>query len=352
MAKTLPLRQSLGIDVSKDHLQVCISNLEADQRIRVIASTKFSNNGKGLNQLIVWVKKHRIPELDFKVILEATGVYHEQATYFLHEKGFDVSVVLPNKAKSFARSLNAKSKTDQIDAKILAQMGLERKLDSWKPASQNMLTIKRLCRERTALQDHKTAALNQMHARKSSHLPEKSSQNRSLKLIKFIEKQIKEVEESIKQVVKTDPDLKEKVDKICKVKGLGLITVIAVIAETDGFALFKNKAQLVSFAGYDVVQRESGTSVKGTTRISKKGNSYIRRALYFPALTAVKYEPQFKDFYQRVFEKSFIKMKGYVAVQRKLLVLIYTLYKKEEPYDPQYLFKTPLQKNRQELCPA
>ncbi|HAD13144.1 MAG TPA: IS110 family transposase, partial [Saprospirales bacterium] len=106
--------------------------------------------------------------------------------------------------------------------------------------------------------------------------------------------------------------------------------------ETDGFALFKNKAQLVSFAGYDVVQRESGTSVKGTTRISKKGNSYIRRALYFPALTAVKYEPQFKDFYQRVFEKSFIKMKGYVAVQRKLLVLIYTLYKKEEPYDPQY----------------
>lgn len=352
MAKTLPLRQSLGIDVSKDHLQVCISNLEADQRIRVIASTKFSNNGKGLNQLIVWVKKHRIPDLGFKVILEATGVYHEQATYFLHEKGFEVSVVLPNKAKSFARSLNAKSKTDQIDAKILAQMGLERKLDSWKPASQNMISIKRLCRERTTLQDHKTAALNQMHARKSSHLPEKSSQNRSLKLIKFIEKQIKEVEESIKQVVKTDPDLKEKVDKICKVKGLGLITVIAVIAETDGFALFKNKAQLVSFAGYDVVQRESGTSVKGTTRISKKGNSYIRRALYFPALTAVKYEPQFKDFYQRVFEKSFIKMKGYVAVQRKLLVLIYTLYKKEEPYDPQYLFKTPLQKNRQELCPA
>ncbi|MBL7810162.1 MAG: transposase, partial [Saprospiraceae bacterium] len=134
MAKTLPLRQSLGIDVSKDHLQVCISNLEADQRIRVIASTKFSNNGKGLNQLIVWVKKHRIPDLGFKVILEATGVYHEQATYFLHEKGFEVSVVLPNKAKSFARSLNAKSKTDQIDAKILAQMGLERKLDSWKPA--------------------------------------------------------------------------------------------------------------------------------------------------------------------------------------------------------------------------
>jgi transposase len=293
-----------------------------------------------------------MPELDFKVVLEATGVYHEQATYFLHEKGFTASVILPNKAKAFARSLNAKSKTDQIDTKILAQMGLERKLDIWKPASQNMIRIKRLCRERATLQDHKTAALNQLHARQSAHLPEKSSQSRSLKLIKFIDKQIKEVEESIKQIVRTDQDLKEKVDKICKVKGLGLITVIAVIAETDGFALFKNKAQLVSFAGYDVVQRESGTSVKGTTRISKKGNSYIRRALYFPALTAVKYELQFKDFYQRVFEKSFIKMKGYVAVQRKLLVLIYTLYKNNDHYDPQYLLKQHQQKNRQEQCPA
>lgn len=352
MAKLLPLRQCLGIDVSKDYLQVVISNQEVDQRIRVIASTKFSNSGNGLNQLLTWMKKHRIMEVDLVVVMEATGVYHEQTAYFLHEKGFKVSVLLPNKVKAFARSLNAKSKTDQIDAKILAQMGLERKMEIWQPASQNMLRVKRLCRERTALQQHKTAALNQSHARQSAHLPEKNSQNRSLKLVKFLDKQIKEVEDNIQQIVLKDPLLKEKVDKICVVKGLGLITVISIIAETDGFALFKNKAQLVSFAGYDIVQRESGTSVKGATRISKKGNGHIRRALYFPALSAVKYEPQFKDFFQRVLEKSFVKMKAYVAVQRKLLVLIYTLYKNNADYDPQYLLKQTQQKNRQELSPA
>jgi transposase len=352
MTKLLPLRQCLGIDVSKDHLHVSFSNQESDQRIRVIASSKFKNNSPGLNQLIVWIKKHRHGEADLVLVMEATGVYHEQAAYFLHEKGFKVSVLLPNKAKAFARSLNAKSKTDDIDAKILAQMGLERKLEQWKPASENMLKIKRLCRERVALQQHKTAAMNQSHACKSAHLPEKSSQTRWKQLIRFLNKQIKEVEQNIKQIVLKDPVLKEKVEKICVVKGLGLISVISIIAETDGFALFRNKAQLISFSGYDVVQRESGTSVKGVTRISKKGNSHIRRALHFPALVVVKHEKQFQAFFQRTLEKSFIKMKAYVAVQRKILVLIYTLYKNNSDYDPQYLFLQQPQKNRQEPCPA
>lgn len=352
MSKLLPLRQCLGIDVSKDHLHVSFSNQESDQRVRVIASTKFKNNSAGLNQLITWIKKHRCVEIDLVVVMEATGVYHEQAAYFLHEKGFNVCVLLPNKVKAFARSLNTKSKTDSIDAKLLARMGLERKLEQWKPASSNMLKIKRLCRERAALQQHKIAAMNQLHACKSAHLPEKNSQARWKKHIQFLDKQIKEVEASIRQTVLKDPVLKEKVEKICVVKGLGLISVISVIAETDGFALFKNKAQLVSFAGYDVVQRESGTSVKGATRISKKGNSHIRRALHFPALVIVKYEEQFQAFFQRTLEKSFIKMKAYVAVQRKILVLIYTLYKNNSEYDPQYLNIQPQQKNRQELSPA
>lgn len=352
MFKTLPLRQCLGIDVSKDDLQVCVSNQESDQRIRVIASSKFKNTSPGLKQLVAWIKKHCPEAVHLVSVMEATGVYHEQAAYFLHEKGFNVCVLLPNKAKAFARSLNAKSKTDAIDAKILAQMGLERKLEQWKPASSSMLIIKRLCRERVALQRHKTAALNQSHACKSAHLSEKTSQNRWAKLIRFLDKQIKEVEAKIKAIVLEDSVLKEKVGKICMVKGLGLITVISVIAETDGFTLFRNKAQVLSFAGYDVAQRESGSSVKGATRISKKGNSHIRKALHFPALVIVKHEKQFQAFFQRTLEKSFIKMKAYVAVQRKILVLIYTLYKNNTDYDPQYLLVQYQEKNRQELCPA
>jgi transposase len=275
MAKQLPLRQCLGIDVSKNTLQVNLSNLEADQRIRVIASTKFDNTSKGLEKLTSWVSKHRVSGLEFKVVMEATGVYHESAAYFLHEKGIAVSVVLPNKSKAYAKSLNAKSKTDSIDARILAQMGLERSLELWQPFSQNMRRIKRLCRERVALQEQKTATLNQLHARSFEYNPEKTIKKRGDQLVKFIEKQIDQVEQDIQSTIASDEILKEKIDRICVVKGLGWVTVVTIIAETDGFALFKNKGQLVSFSGYDVVQHESGTSVKGTTRISKKGNRHI-----------------------------------------------------------------------------
>ncbi len=352
MAKQVPLRQCLGVDVSKNHLQVNLCNLEADQHIRVIASTKFDNTTKGLEKLNSWVGKHRVGGPELKVVMEATGVYHESAAYFLQEKGFAVSVVLPNKSKAYAKSLNAKSKTDSIDAKILAQMGLERNLELWQPASHNMRRIKRLCRERVALQEQKTITLNQLHARSFEFNPEKSSKKRGDLLVKFIEKQIEQVEQDIQSTIASDKILKEKIDRICTVKGLGWITVVTIIAETDGFALFKNKGQLVSFSGYDVIQNESGTSVKGTTRISKKGNRHIRRALHFPALMAVRYEPQFKKLFERTFEKSFIKMKAYVAVQRKLLVLIYTLFKNNTPYDPNYLLNQVNTQNRQELCPA
>ena len=121
-----------------------------------------------------------------------------------------------------------------------------------------------------------------------------------------------------------------------KVKGLGIVTVATIIAETNGFVLFTSRGQLISYAGYDVVEKQSGTSVKGRTRISKKGNKFIRRALHFPAITTVKYETHFEHLFDRIVDRSGIKMKGYVAVQRKLLVLIYTLFKNNKPYDPNY----------------
>src|SRR5690606_8816615 len=103
--------------------------------------------------------------------------------------------------------------------------------------------------------------------------------------------------------------------------------------ETNGFYLFKNAPQLVSYAGYDVIENQSGTR-KGKTKISKKGNSRIRRALHMPAFSVVKYkEKPFVGLFERTFEKHFIKMKSYVAVQKKLLVLIFALWKNNAEYD-------------------
>ena len=108
------------------------------------------------------------------------------------------------------------------------------------------------------------------------------------------------------------------------------------MAETNGFALFHDQAQLVSYAGYDVVENQSSKRV-GKTRISKRGNARIRRILYMPALCAVTHqEVGPKALYERVYQRTGIKMKGYVAVQKKLLCLIYALWKKDQTYDPHY----------------
>jgi transposase len=131
-------------------------------------------------------------------------------------------------------------------------------------------------------------------------------------------------------------EVAQKVENICKINGLGIQTVAVIIAETNGFILFKNAPQLVSFTGYDVIENQSGDHT-GKTKISKKGNSRIRRCLFMPAFNMVKFkQTPFVDLYNRTFEKHGLKMKSYVAVQKKLLVIIYALWKNNTAYDIDY----------------
>ena len=113
------------------------------------------------------------------------------------------------------------------------------------------------------------------------------------------------------------------------------VTIIKVLAETNGFLLFKNIRQLVSYAGLDVVEKESG-KYKGKTKISKKGNARLRTALYMPAMSASNHNKTLKTFYERVNESRTIKRQGLIAVMRKLLILIYTLWNKDEEYVENY----------------
>jgi transposase len=109
------------------------------------------------------------------------------------------------------------------------------------------------------------------------------------------------------------------------------------LAETNGFELIRNKRQLTSYAGFDVKEKQSGTSVRGKARISKRGNRYLRKAMHLPALTAIKHSDRFKAIFLRLVSKHGIKMKAAVAVQRKLLEMIYTIYKTKTLYNEDYL---------------
>lgn len=334
------IKQCLGIDVSKDTLVVSFSQIDERQEVCCKATKQFANRLGGWKAMESWMKRFRTASVPLWVVMEATGVYYEGLAYHLKSQQYQVSVLLPNKSKSYLQSLNIKTKTDAVEARALAQMGLERKLKEWRGFSPNLLQIKRLCREREALQEHVTAAANQLHAHKHEHQPSRETLQRAKQHIEFLKKQIAAIDAQIEQTLNQDQDLKAKVDNVCTIKGVGLITALTVIAETNGFDLIENKAQLVSYAGYDVVEQQSGSSIKGKTRISKKGNAHIRRALHYPALSAAMHEPRFKELYERVKERNpKIKMIGMVAVQRKLLVMTYTLFKNNVPYDPKYEIK-------------
>ena len=116
-----------------------------------------------------------------------------------------------------------------------------------------------------------------------------------------------------------------------------MLTAATILAETNGFDLIRNKRQLTSYAGLDIKDHQSGTSVKGKPKISKRGNRFLRKAMHLPALAAIRHDERFKALFVRLVSKHGIKMKAAVAVQRKLLEMTYTIFKSNTKYDKQYL---------------
>ncbi|MDD2634628.1 MAG: IS110 family transposase [Bacteroidales bacterium] len=329
----------IGIDISMDDFHVCFKEKDANDSVKVKGSKTFKNNYKGFQELTEWVSIRTKSNGSEGYVMEATGVYHEDLAYFLHSKSKNVYVILANKIKYFAKSHNLKTKTDKVDAAIIAQYGIERTMDPWKPMSKDFKKIRDLVRELLSMKKEKTRAMSQLHAMNHSHEKEQSILNIKKEQIDFYKKQIDFIESEIVKLVNSDIELKTRIENITKIKGLKLITVITILCETNGFELFKSIRQVVSYAGLDVTFKDSG-KFKGQTKISKKGNARIRQCLFMPALSATNHNEKIMELYKRINERNpTIKMKGVVAGMRKLLVLIFVLWKKNEAYDPQYAWK-------------
>ena len=327
------LKQAIGIDCAQDDFVASYGRYFENSEVQILSTKTIKNNEQGFAKLECFIEKTSVKDMPINIVMEATGVYHEKLACFLYDKGFQVSVVLPQRAKAFMKTLKTKTVTDKESSKGLTVMGLEKKLDLWQKPDEMLNELKQLTREREQLQILLTQNKNQLHAEKAGAWPNKKSVSRMTKLQKMYNKQIDEVERDIKEIVNVNPDLKRKINHVISAPGVGLITAVIVIAETNGFNLIRNKKQLVSYSGYDIVEKQSGTSVRGRSHISHKGNRHIRRAMHMPALSAIRHTEHNKELFVRLVSKHGIKMKGVVAVQRKLLVLIYTLWKKEEDYD-------------------
>lgn len=331
------LKQVVGIDVAQKELVVSIGKMDEQAVITVYANKIFPNNEKGFANLEVWINKQSIPQYPLRYVMEATGVYHERLAYYLAGKGYAVSIVMPNKISNFFKTLEIKTITDKSMSFAIAMFGLEKKLDNWVQPKRVFRTLRQITREREQLIAERTMIKNQLHAEQSEAFPGEDTIRRMMDRIKMIGEQLKEILTEIRTAVAQDKHLKQTMATITTIPGVGLLTATVIIAETNGFELIRSKKQLTSYAGLDVREKESGSSVKGKPKISKRGNKHLRKAMHLPALAAIRHSERYKAIFVRIVSRNSVKMKATVAVQRKLLEMVYTIYKTNKPFEKDYL---------------
>jgi transposase len=324
------LKQCVGIDISKKTFTACVSKYYLSDNQKLSEVFEFENQKTGFNQFVKWSRKHLDKNIPVLYLMEATGVYYEGLAYHLYKLRLTVSVILPNKARHYAAYLCVNTKNDMMDARILSTMGCLQKLPIWRPPSAIIYRqLRSLCRFQSEIKKQRTVIYNHLEALKNSQHPHPTVLKHYQKTLKQLNKSLEDTPKEIEALVKSDTVLYAKVKKI----ETGFMTIITIIAETQGFELITSRKQLASYAGLDVIERQSGTSICGKNRISKKGNSRIRAALYFPAMVASRYNIPLKEHYSRILMKNpKQKMIGITALQRKLLLLIDTLWKNDADF--------------------
>jgi transposase len=328
-------RQCVGIDISKKKFTVCLYMYDrASDAGCCTQSVDFANTKTGFNQMVKWSRKEAVKGQPLTYLMEPTGSYYEKLAYHLNKIGLTVYVVLPNKARQWCEAEGVKTKTDAMDARCLALMGCaSRKLSPWSPPAAIYRELRQITRFHADLCKVRTSVANRMEALDNMYGPDKSVRKHCEKLLEEIDNLMEKNDEALLCKLAEDKDLKSKVERIAGAKGVSIQTVACVIAETDGFHLIRNRKQLTSYAGFDVVAKQSGGQ-DPKHKISKKGNANIRAALYMPALVATRYNKQMKAAYDRICQKHPNEKKiGVTAVMRRILLLIYTLWKNGEEYD-------------------
>lgn len=329
------LKQCLGIDVSKLNLSLSLGYLTNNLSKEFKVHPDVTNDISGFKKLEKWLKGSVDSSIDLLIVMEATGVYHQGVAHYLHELGYAVCVMQSGRVKRYAQSLDQRSKTDALDSRMLSMLGLEREIRLWQPPSSELRQLKALSRERGSLIKDRTVETNRQSAFVSGVYSDNRASKRHGQRLKLLNAQIEAVEDEMVELIAKNELLKRKIGFMMSIPGISFISAATVIGETLGFESINNGKQLSSYAGYDVVLRESG-NFKGKTRISKKGNSHIRAALHMPSMTCVRCNPTLKRFYNRLKPKKAKPLVALVAVQRKLLILMFTLWKNEKVYDQEF----------------
>ena len=287
----------------------------------------FPNTPDGFIQLQDWLSQHDVTTLH--ACMEATNIYWEAIATYLYTKGYTVSVVNPSRIKGYAQAKMQRNKTDKLDSAVIASFCLKLRPDAWQPLSAAHRRLRALVRHRDDLLE--TQLQQQNRLRDTSDTLVVASLETVLAIIAT---QLTELERTLKEHVKAHSELAANVQLLTSIVGIGVITAVKVLAEFADLEQYDSAKAAAADAGVTPSHFESGTSVRRRSRMSKMGKAGIRAALFWPALTAMRYCPAFKAFGERLAARGKAKKVVIGAVMRKLIHIIYGVIKHRTPYDP------------------
>jgi transposase len=312
----------VGIDVAKAKLDVALKMPAGKWKTKVVTNTTAS-----FAELRAWLAKHGATSAH--VCMEATGVYWEALATDLADHGFVVSVVNPAQIKAFAGAQGVRTKTDAVDARVIAEFCAMHVPAAWRPAAKSVRRLRALVARREALLDLRTQESNRLEVSSTEEVRGSIEQ-----VIALLDVQIAQIEKQIAKDVDQDPTLREQRDLLDTIPGVGEKTIGTLLSHYGGDLRFAKTGQAVAFAGLDTQKHESGSSVHGKARLSKKGHSSIRRALYMPAIVAMTRTPWGKAFSNRLLAAGKPKKLVLGALMRKILAIAYGVLKSGKPFNP------------------
>ena len=325
----------VGVDVGAK--SVVVSQRRAG---RTVSTDEFPQTAEGHRALI-----KKLGRKVACVVLEATGVYYLDLAVALHRAGLPVAVINPRSFHHFANLKLSNSKTDAVDAALLAEYGECMKPTLWQAPDGVLMGLRDIGRQINRLTATRIQAKNRLHAlrSKSSTLPLLIEDE--VEGIERLGQRIQRLAQAAIDLISQQPRCKQHLANIQKAKGIGQASAIAMLAELCVLPQELRAAQVSRYAGLDVRLCQSGTSVNKPGRLSKAGNAYLRSAFYMPALSAVRHDPNARAFYEALQKRGKKKIQALCAVMRKYLTAVWACLKLRTPFDSSKLFSEQHLKN-------
>jgi transposase len=316
----------LGIDVAKLKLDVALVRPDGTVRVKACPNTPA-----GYAALLAWVARHHDGAVH--ACLEATGTYGDAVAEALADAAYTVSVVNPAMVEAYGRSRLTRTKTDRSDARLIAQFCATQQPPPWVPLPREVRTLQAFVRRLEALEGMRTQERNRLAAEPADAVIRASIQH----VIDLLEDEMAALRARIHDHFDQHPDLRAQRTLLTSIPGIGETTAAVLLAEFGPLLRFRQAPACAAFAGLVPRQGLSGSSVHRAPVLSKLGVPALRKALFYPAIVALRHNPIIAAFGQRLRAKGKHKMVVIAAAMRKLVHLAFGVIKTGTPFNPDYL---------------